>query len=166
MKIFLLTSSLVFVVSIGFAQGTINFVNTPTTLVSAGGAGGQTVISDPPGSYYFGLLIAVPGATDPNQFMFTGLHATNHGAICPGQFNGGSNVAVQGWAPFTTMSFLVAGWSLSLGHDWNQQWPSGNFSAPGYFGLSTIGTGLAGGITTPPMRLAPLLVLARFNAQV
>jgi hypothetical protein len=43
------------------------------------------------------------------------------------------------------MSFLVAGWSSTLGHDWNQQWLSGNFAAIGFFGLSTIATGDAGG---------------------
>jgi hypothetical protein len=43
------------------------------------------------------------------------------------------------------MSFLVAGWSSTLGHDWNQGWLSGNFGAAGYFGLSSSGTGTAGG---------------------
>jgi hypothetical protein len=43
------------------------------------------------------------------------------------------------------MSFLVAGWSASLGHDRNQQWMNGNFGGVGFFGLSGIGIGFPGG---------------------
>jgi hypothetical protein len=124
------------------SQGTVNFQNNQTTLVSAGSVGQEAVIGGPPGSYYFGLLIAPPGTADPSQFSFADVYATNAAA---GHLYGGSVVAVKGWGPATSMSFLVAGWSATLGHDWNQGWLSGTFGAPGYFGLSSVGTGASGG---------------------
>jgi len=36
-----------------------------------------STINGPAGSYYFGLLIAHPGTTDPKAFVFTGVYATN-----------------------------------------------------------------------------------------
>jgi hypothetical protein len=49
------------------------------------------------------------------------------------------------------MSFLVAGWSASLGHDWNQAWLSGEFTATGYFGLSGMAAGRSGDPTPTPL---------------
>jgi hypothetical protein len=144
MKLILAMISLSMPVWSALAQGKVGFFNTPTTLVSAGPAGQQGLISGPRGSYYFGLFIAPTGSADSSQFAFTGFYATNVGAASPGRLTGGS-FAVPGWAPGTTKSYLVAGWSSSLGHDWDQQWMSGTFSAAGYFGLSDIGSGVAGG---------------------
>ena len=48
-------------------------------------------------------------------------------------------------AAFCNSLWLVAGWSASLGHDWNQAWMSGSFASSGYFGLSMLGVGAAGG---------------------
>jgi len=39
----------------------------------------------------------------------------------------------------------VAGWSASLGHDWNPAWLDGVFTTQGLFGISSLGTGLVGG---------------------
>ena len=129
-------------VSSSLAQGTVNFFNTDTTLVSNGIGG------DPghflPGSFYFGLLIAPAGTTNPLQFSFASVYATN--LAIEGRYFGGSGVVVPGWPTGTSESFMVAGWSASLGHDWNQGWLSGNFAGVGEFGLSPIGTSLPGNL--------------------
>ena len=144
MKEILLGVSLLLPGSTTFAQGTVVFVNSPTTLVSVGGAGQSALISGPPGSYYFALLIAPPGTADASQFAFTGVYATN--TATPGRIGPSSYTpSVPGWPVAVDMSFLVAGWSSSLGHDWNQQWMSASFGAFGYFGFSTIGIGTTGG---------------------
>jgi hypothetical protein len=147
----LISLPLSLVAATAFGQGWVNFDNTSTTLVSAGPIGQQVVISGQPNSYYFGLLIAPSGTADPSQFSFAAVYATNVGAAKPGRLMGSHPpVIVPGWVPGTIMSFLVAGWSSSLGHDWNQQWLSGNFGTAGYFGLSQIAIGQATGIDSPP----------------
>ena len=128
-----------------FAQGTVNFGNGQATLVSAGVVGQQAVISGPRDSYYFGLLIAPPGSMSESQFSFAGIYATNVGPASPGIFWDGLGVPVPTWAPGKLMSFMVAGWSSSLGHDWNQSWLGDSFSTAGYFGFSSIATGTPGG---------------------
>jgi hypothetical protein len=125
----------------GLAQGLINFINTPSTLVSAG----------PPcsvapcwsiGSYYFALLTSPVGA---NNFTFAGLYGTNLAAA--GRFSGGLGVAVTGWAAGTARDFEIVGWSASEGPTFNPAWLTGSFTRSGFFGVSSIGTGIAGGNT-------------------
>jgi hypothetical protein len=136
---------LLFATSGSLAQGTVNFFNDAATLVSVGALGQQTPISEPPNSYYFGLLIAPAGTTNPSQFSFSTVYATNRGAAFPGQLFGGVGVAVPGWPKGVLMTFSVAGWSSSLGHNWNQGWLMGDFGASGYFGLSSFATATPGG---------------------
>ena len=96
MKEIFLALSLVTAVPAVFAQGTVIFANTQTTLVSSGPAGLALPISGPPGSYYFGLLIAPVGTLAASQFAFTGVYATNSavaGRILPS----GYSPAVPGW---------------------------------------------------------------------
>ena len=107
-----------FCACVGLAQGTINFANNPITLVSTAGPVGLPG-PWPAGSFFFGLFIASAGTTDPHLFSFSGFYGTNLG-VAAGRFSGGNGLKVPGWAPGTAMSFLVAGWSSSLGHDWNQ----------------------------------------------
>lgn len=126
-----------------FAQGVVIFNNSPTTLVSAGtSAQTATAISGPAGSYYFGLLTSATGT--PGSFTFASLYATNS-SLAAGRFVGGT-VPVSGWAPGTTKSYEVAGWASSLGTTFNPSWLT---AAPGngFFGLSAIGSGVAGGTT-------------------
>ena len=134
-------------------QGLINFFNNATTLVSVGNVCGlNCTINGSPGSFYFALLTSPAGA---NGFTFAGVYATNQ--VVAGRFNGGAGVAVPGWAPGTARDFEVAGWSASMGHDFNPAWLTGNFGAGpfGFFGVSGIGTGVAGG-TTSSASLPPL----------
>jgi hypothetical protein len=145
-------------VATAWCQGTVNLHNPPAILISAGPVGQEMPIGGPPGSYYFGLLIAQPGTADPRQFTFSGVYATNAGPNEPGRLNGGDVVAVQTWPTGTTMSFLIAGWSSSLSHDWNQQWLSGSFGSAGFFGLSSIATETAGGPSGGVPVISPLLL--------
>lgn len=142
--------------SAGFAQGSVNFFNTATTLTSAwqystNGCGCYNFVrvltSGPVGTWFYGLLIAPPGTTDPTAFSFSGAYATN--STVPGRFFGGTGVTVTGWAPGASMSYEVAIWSASSGHDWQPRWLRGDFF--GEFGLSSIATGVVGGGGSPPV---------------
>jgi len=124
-----------------FAQGLINFANSPTTLVSANIGGNTAAISGAAGSYYFGLLTSPTGGA--GTWTFSGLYATNLVNSTGGRFSGGNGVAVPNWAAGTTQSYEVAAWSSALGHDFNPTWL---VNAPGgLFGVSAVGTGVAGG---------------------
>jgi len=102
-----------------FSQGLVNFFNNATTLISSSG----TAIQGSPGTYYFALLTAPVGTTDPALFTFSGAYGTNQATA--GRFTGGVNVPIPGWYPGTTRAFMVAGWSASKGHDWNSNWVIG-----------------------------------------
>lgn len=126
-----------------FAQGIINFQNSGQTLISTqvgnnaasvmgNSASGQT--------YYFGLLTSAGAG---GTFTFTGLYATNTAAITGGRLAGGNGIQVPGWAAGTTMSYEIAGWDASLGHTFDPTWLTTPPS--GFFGLSPIATGTAGG---------------------
>jgi hypothetical protein len=139
-----------------FAQGTVVFANGPTTLISYSPTGTpQTLPASPVGSFYFGLLIS-SSATGP--FTFTGVYATNTvaaGHLGPGTYQ----PVVNGWLTGQTMFFEVAGWSASLGVTFKSGWLVNNMPAPvndpiwlpsfGFFGLSNIGSGAAGGGPVP-----------------
>lgn len=123
------------------AQGLVNFLNTSATLISSSG----TAIQGPPGTYYFALLTAPVGTTDPALFTFSGAYGTNQATA--GRFTGGVNVPIPGWYPGTTRAFMVAGWSASKGHDWNSNWVIGfgHEWYDGALGFSAISEGAAGG---------------------
>jgi hypothetical protein len=140
-----------------FAQGTVQFANGPTTLISYSPTGtAQTLPPSPVGSYYYGLLISSV-ATGP--FTFSGVLATNTAAgskLGPAIYT----PSIPGWAAGTEMFFEVAGWSASLGVTFKSGWLVNNtpappsspvWGAPGFFGLSNIGSGTAGGGLTPPL---------------
>jgi len=133
-----------------FAQGWINFMNSPTTLFSVRNSNGAQVGIN--GTYYFSILTAPVGTIDPSQFSFGGLYATN--LPVAGRFSWGTFVSVPDWAVGSSKSFMIAGWSANLGFVWNPAWLAGVFTQPGYFGLSAIATGEAGGIIStnlPPL---------------
>ena len=153
-KTFSTTIFLSLAISGAVAQGLANFYNTPTTAVNIDG----TPISGPPGTYYFGLLTSTTG---PARLpTFTGVYGTN--LATAGLFSGGT-VAVPGWAPGTEHTYYVAGWTATLGHDWNPQWlivppSSSQYPAGGAFGISINTAGVAGGTTStgsvPPLDLS------------
>lgn len=132
-----------------FTQGLVIFANGPTTLISSGPPGAAAAFpAGPVGAYYFALLTA-PTAAGP--FSFTGVYATNTTAA--GRFGSASYTpAVPGWAPGATMFYEVAGWSAVMGTAFNPAWITNYMtwsptqSLHGYFGVSAIASGVAGGI--------------------
>jgi hypothetical protein len=132
-----------------YAQGLVNFANTPNTLVSVEPLvyppQPYTIMSGPPGSYYFGLFF---GEGNPYSWTFTGIYATNTGIN--GLFSGGV-VAVPGWAPGTSQSYFVAGWAAGMGHDYQPQWLMGANILSDFGTTELLGTGIAGDGASIPM---------------
>ncbi len=155
----LVESILLGAVSGAYAQGLVNFINTPTTLISASFPwGGSAAINAPVGSYYFGLLTASPGITDPKLFTFTGVYATN--MYPPGMISRGTGIPVPGWEPGTVRSFMVCGWSANAGHSFNRAWLTGPGPPFGMeFGMSPIAMGIAGGFNAQTGENLPALNL-------
>jgi len=121
------------------AQGLVNFFNNATTLVSAGGATAAAPL-------YFALYTAPLGTTSLDQFTFAGLYGTNQATA--GRFSGGGGLVVNGWAPGTSRSFYVLGWSSEYGRDAAAALAIINANlgpVPGFGGRSVIGGGAAGG---------------------
>ena len=161
-----------------FTQGTINFQNIPTALISTnavaiGGTLGNTAPSSSGSLYYYALFTANSSVTTidyslqgllTTTWTFTGLYATNTAGTGGGLFSGGSDVAtLQGWPAGVTNSFIVIGWSANLGHDWSTvavelkgaersagQWvfATGAQDIYEFLGNSFIGQGAAGGGTS------------------
>ena len=130
-----------------FAQGLVNFANTPSTPVYTQAyvyQGSFSIMSAPRETFYFGLFLGHPSL----GYAFTGIYATNTGV--DGLFSGGV-VAVPGWAPGTSTNYFVAGWDM--GHDFRPEWLNG-FGIIGEFGTSSLGSGVAGnGTSIPPLNL-------------
>jgi len=132
-----------------FGQGLVKFVNGSLTLISVLDGATSTVLPSndgtPGNTFYFALLTAPLGATDPSAFTFSGLYATNTSVA--GRVQGGSllGIVVQGWATDETKAYELAGWSANAGLAWDPAWLVSRPGGPGqYFGLSMIGTGAAG----------------------
>jgi len=166
MKKLLLFLSLLLAARAGFSQGTVTFNNTSATQVrtnalAVGGTNGPT--SPVLNGFVYGLFAAPFGTTNTDltsgAWAFTGLYATNSGAVTGGRFIGGFNVpTLTGWLQGVTNSYVVAGWSTSLaGRDWTNilgqltgaqfsggKW-IGNWNTNGFYGQSSIGFGEAGG---------------------
>ena len=143
-----------FVSAGSFAQGFVIFANNPSTLVSASQSHVPydwivTPITGPAGSWYFALLTSPSG--DPGTFSFTGLYATNVVNSTGGRFRGGT-VQVPNWAAGARMSYEVASWQASLGPTFNPAWLF-NYPSGGLFGISSVGSGVAGGQIIPPLPL-------------
>jgi hypothetical protein len=134
-----------------FAQGLINFANSPATLVSANIGGNVAAINGTAGSYYFGLLTSATGTA--GSFSFAGVYGTNINNASGGRFSGGNGVQVPNWAPGATMFYEIAGWSGSLGATFNPSWLTTPPSS-GVFGISASASGVAGG---GPNSLPPLV---------
>jgi len=139
MKKLLLTSFFSLGVVCGFAQGVISFRNTPSTLISIFGDG---LIQPPAGSYYFTLLLAPSGTTDPTAFTFAAVNAQN--TAVQGMLDGGTHAVPLAFR----FAFEVAGWDASLGSTYNPAWLNNWQNQPG-FGLSMIAEGTPGTVSQP-----------------
>jgi len=127
-----------------FAQGLVTFNNGPTTQITSGAAGQTAALAaGNPGAYYFALLTS---AAQAGPFTFSGAYATNTASA--GRISGGT-ATIASVAPGATFYYEVAGWSSSFGATWNPAWllspPAG-----GFFGVSPIATGTAGGGSPVP----------------
>lgn len=136
------------------AQGLISFANGPTTLFSVGSGIPGTPFIDPVGAFYFALLT---NSTPTGTFTFTGIYATNTatGRLGPAAYT----PAVPGWAPGQALFYEVAGWSARLGMTFDPAWLRGDFPVSGYFGffgLSAVASGTAGGGSPVPAPAFPL----------
>jgi hypothetical protein len=138
-----------------FAQGIVNFANSPSTLVRYLTEHDKVGLISGTSSWYFALLI---GSTANGPFGFTGVYATNS-ATAPGRFvNNGAQV--PGWPAGTVLWYKVAGWHSSLGPtfnpNWFLSWPAGllavSQSASGMAGGAVGSTG-GTGIPFPPLPL-------------
>src|SRR5262245_42864683 len=121
-----------------FAGGLVMFSNPFNTSITTNGPGGSGLTSIASNQFFYGLFVAPMGTTETDLlhpvWTFTGNYATN--MLVPGRFRG-NTAEVDGWEVGTTMSFIVAGWSASLGHDWStieNQISSGIWVGPGFFG--------------------------------
>jgi hypothetical protein len=145
MKKLLTIAALVGATSLSFAQGTVNFANTATTLVSAGGV----AIPGPSVSpFIFGVFLAPSTTTDAPgtgvpilapQFQTAGNYASN--AATAGRIQTRTAVDVGtslGLGPGSTVDFIVRVWSANAGATWQEALASWNNGAP----LPHVGAGM------------------------
>jgi hypothetical protein len=168
-----------------FAQnGTIAIQNTSDTLFrtnnAALGGGIGAPITSTAGSYYYEVLTAPSSVTsvDPSlqdlltsTWLDTGVSGTNMtGSSFGGRELGRTVASALNWSPGTTQSFVVVGWSASLGSTWGQVKAdlsgaslvpqNGGFyfaaqhpTAFGYLGATIVGQAVAGPAVGPPALL-------------
>lgn len=158
-----------------FAQGTINgnngsatAIRTSTNGVVIGNISGQ-------GNYYFAILTSasypnpILGGTNknnlPGAWTFTGAYGTNTATAGRLSLGPATGIAAGGWGIGQTNWFEVVGWSANLtagGPNLNSimnQNASGLWNANGYFGISLVGFGVAGGVDPGTGQTIPALTL-------
>jgi hypothetical protein len=124
-----------------FAQGTVQFNNTGSTLMTTNSVCCPPNQSGPTqAGYTIGLYIAPQGTTDPSLFQLMGPTATSTGgAFGQGRFNGNPqpNYFVISNNTGQPISFQVRAWSTSLGSTWEQAVITADYSR--YLGVSEVG---------------------------
>jgi len=158
-----------------YSQGTVNFANNASTLVSTNAAytgGGTGTTATNLGGFSYALFTAASTVTTAGSALdlltptwtFTTLTAANTATASGGRLNGGAGVVVPtGWPAGVTNSFLVAGWSSNLGTWANVQslitggsfatsggsryQVAGNPAAGSFLGISAVSFGASGGGT-------------------
>jgi hypothetical protein len=158
MKKTIITISMALTAMIGYSQGTVSTINSGTTLISTNNTSTSATGSLPAaaGQYYFALLTqsmatfgvadTAPTALQLAGWTFTGNYTTNIASA--GRENGGANIPTgTGWGAGVTNSYVLVGWSANLGSSWatiENEIQTG-WTANGYFGISSVGFGEAGG---------------------
>jgi len=159
MKKTIITICLALTAVVGYSQGTVSTINSGTTLISTNTGSVSGVLPATAGLYYFALLTesmttfgvanSAPTALQltGGSWTFTGTYTTNIASA--GRENGGANIATStGWAPGVTNSYVLVGWSANEGSSWAtiaNEIENNSWTAPGYFGISSVGFGEAGG---------------------
>ena len=148
MKKILIIAAVFAGVASSFAQGTLTFNNSGTTLISVGAGGPAPAGPTAPalGGYIYGLFTAPvnadvnSGATD-SSWQTIQVYATNTAAATGGRLSGGQQPTTL--APGSTANILVRGWSSNLGSTWAEvlNWynTQRGVSVAGYFGESAVG---------------------------
>jgi hypothetical protein len=167
-------------------QGLVNFGNSANTQISTNYALFWVgVTATTPNSYYYTLLTAPSTVTTVDNSLqqlltstwtFTGLYATNSPTLA-GRLFGGNGVPAIGWAPDATNSYIVVGWSASVGTTWAAAasklngaffggggvWSGGGINPlVDWLGASSVGFGQAGG--TDPNTGLPLFAFSLFGS--
>lgn len=156
-----------------FAQGTVNFANTSTTLLLTnstvfpwpGQQPNQSGLTTGFSQYTIGLYIAPQGTTDLNAFTLIGPTTLNQSGIASGRFNGnpsGSSFVIPGNSG-QPISFQVRAWSTAFGGTFQDAIStccgayvgisSVGYVTPGAVGVNLFGTGLGqigGFVLCPP----------------
>jgi hypothetical protein len=167
MKKLLTFVALLGAVTYSFGQGTVNFANSATTLISAGGTSMTTNSSQ---LFIFGLFVApsttqntvngpAPGIDDAAwQFISVGAYNTNS-PTAVGRLitRNGLDVGTPTFGAGSTVDLIIRGWSANIGTDWAtaKTFLDNHSSNPGvtsyYFGTSTIANDLVlgGGAISP-----------------
>jgi hypothetical protein len=140
-----------------FAQGTVNFANTGTTLMTTNSGNppppGQPVNATGPttgaGQYTIGLYIAPQGTTDPAAFTLMGPTTLSQSGLGNGRFNGNPlpNNFVVSNNTSQTIAFQVRAWSTFAGSTY--ELALANSDLRRYLGATTIGE------VTPATGLTP-----------
>jgi hypothetical protein len=153
MKKLLTIGALVSAATLSFAQGTVNFANGSTTLISAGGAAMPTSATG--GTFNFAVFLApsttvnavglpsTPSYTDP-LFQQEGVNGTVNSPTAVGRLVTRNGVVVGGVAG-STIDFIVRGWSANAGATWAEALAFYNGGSPSqamYIGQSLIGNDL------------------------
>jgi len=159
--------------SAAFAQGTVNFLNSPSTLIRTNSSGlstGSTGATSTAANGYFYALYTAPSTvtsaslSDLSGWTFAGLYGANTAATTGGRFTGGAAAATASgtWGPGVTNSFMIVGWSAGFAGQTeasvrsrmngatfsNGQWSGGGLSGADngqFVGISGVGFGAAGG---------------------
>ena len=116
-------------------QGTINFANTATTLITTNDFQGHIGNVFGAGNYKFGLYVGPFGGA-PSSFSLVSV-ATN--SAFPGRFDGGS--VLIPFAAGVNVSYQVRGWSSFAGNNFETAfiYASSNNLPIAYLGQSTLG---------------------------
>jgi hypothetical protein len=142
----LLLTALTTMAAVGiYAQGSVLFNNSSTTLVKLLNPADQTLSSAPVGSTYtVGIWWAAAGTTDEAAFAFTGVTTTISPA--PGRFTGLGKTITQVPTPGGTIAMQIRGWQTDAG-----SYDAAAASSDKYFGSSSIfSVATANPLSTPP----------------
>lgn len=148
MKKIVITLVIVGAVSCSFAQGTFNWGNASTTLVSAGGVATPVASTS---QFNFAVFFA-PSTTSGNlgtslplgSPIFSIVGGTNVNTTAAGRVVSRVSVAESTGtlAPGSTVDFIIRGWNASAASTYGEalaKWNNGNPTGDIYFGQSLVG---------------------------
>jgi hypothetical protein len=157
MKKLLTLTALIGATTVSFAQGTVNFANSASQLISAGGVAMGGSASN---AFNFAVFLA-PSSTAASSGLtaaltdpaFQSVAGVNANGPALGRLVTKSGLAVGG-APGDIVDYVVRGWSANGGATWAEALASYNNGVPMWMGSSTIGNDLVlGGGAIPATTL-------------